>query len=303
MDGVFTAPARLVLWQPAATPPHTKGTLMTAHPQRSHLTFFSLLALSLLGCSSAADGPSIPTAGADGLAVHTNTLKPRLAEDVVLVHGAWADGSCWSEVIALLQRDGFEVRAVQLREQSLADDAALVRHAVESIPRPVVVAGHSYGGFVMSEATNGLDNVEGLVFIAAFAPDLGESIGALTQPYPTPAIANLQVDDQHNSIIEPTAFVRHFASDLPKRDARVLAAVQHPTALAILGAVAGEPGWRTIPSYYQISLNDEVIDPRLQRFFAQRMQAHTIELRASHVSLISRPRPVAELIERAAQGK
>jgi hypothetical protein len=96
--------------------------------------------------------------------------------------------------------------------------------------------------------------------------------------------------------------VRYFASDIPKRDARVLAAVQHPTAFSILLDIAGEPGWRSIPSYYQISLEDEVIDPRLQRFFAERMQARTIELRASHVSLISRPRPVVELIERAAQG-
>jgi len=163
--------------------------------------------------------------------------------------------------------------------------------------------GHSYGGIVMSEASAGSENVVGLVFVAAFAPDVGESIGGLTAPYPTPAIANLQVDDQGNSIIEPSAFVRYFASDLPKRQAQVLAAVQHPTALAILGAVAGEPAWRSIPSYYQVSLDDEVIAPALQQFFARRMQARTIELRASHVSLLSRPRQVTGLIERAARGE
>ncbi|MET0339747.1 MAG: alpha/beta hydrolase [Polyangiales bacterium] len=233
----------------------------------------------------------------------SGALSERVARDVVLVHGAWADGSCWSEVIAQLQRADYEVRAVQLAERSLADDAALVRHAVASIPRPVIVAGHSYGGFVTSEATSGLENVKGLVFVAAFAPERGETIGALTAPHPTPAIANLVVDDQGNSIIEPNAFVRYFASDLPKAQARVLAAVQHPTALAILTSVAGEPGWRSIPSYYQVSLDDEVIAPALQRFFAQRMKAHTIELRASHVSLLSHPQKVAALIELAARGR
>lgn len=108
------------------------------------------------------------------------------------------------------------------------------------------------------------------------------------------------VDDQYNTVIEPEAFVRYFAPDIPTHDARVLAAVQHPTALGILVDTAGEPGWRTIPSYYQISLEDQVIDPSLQRMFAERMDARTIELRASHVSLISRPKQVTRLIESAA---
>lgn len=274
---------------------------MNEQPMFRALGLCGALLFGALGCSTHNGGASI--AGTDDVTAHSDALSARLANDVVLVHGAWADGSCWSQVIELLQRDGFTVRAVQLREQSLADDAALVRHALESIPRPVIVAGHSYGGFVMSEASTGVENVVGLVFIAAFAPDQGESVGALTHPYPTPAIANLQLDDQGNTSIEPNAFVRHFASDLPKRDARVLAAVQHPTAYTILASEAGEPGWRSIPSYYQVSSEDEVIDPRLQRFFAKRMQARTIELRASHVSLISRPRPVADLIVRAALGK
>ncbi|HEY6722622.1 MAG TPA: hypothetical protein VI197_01285, partial [Polyangiaceae bacterium] len=109
--------------------------------------------------------------------------------------------------------------------------------------------------------------------------------------------------DQLNTVIEPQAFVRYFAPDIPTHDARVLAAVQHPTAFGILSEAAGEPGWRTIPSYYQISLEDQVIDPRLQRMFADRMDAHTIELRASHVSLISRPKQVTGLIERAASAR
>jgi pimeloyl-ACP methyl ester carboxylesterase len=271
---------------------------MTKDYALSTLGLLAFLALGSMGCAADADA-----AGAPSDSTTEELRSRRLVNDVVLVHGAWADGSCWSGVIKSLQSDGFTVRAVQLREQSLEDDAALVRHAVGAIPRPVVVAGHSYGGFVMSEASAGTSNVTALVFVAAFAPDTGESIGQLTADYPTPAIANLQLDDQFNTIIEPSAFVRYFASDIPVRDARVLAAVQQPTAYGILGAQAGEPGWRTIRSYYQISLEDQVIDPTLQRFFADRMGAHTIELRASHVSLISRPQAIAGLIERAARAR
>jgi len=231
----------------------------------------------------------------------TANTKDRIANDVLLVHGAWADGSCWAKVAKELFAAGFGVQAVQLREQSLEDDAALVRHAIDSAPRPLIVAGHSYGGFVMSEASAGAKNVPALVFVSAFAPDEGESIGTLAADYPTtPAIENLVVDDQGNSTIEPNAFVRYFAADLPKEEAQVLAAVQHPTAVGILSAVAGEPGWKTIPSYYQVSSEDQVIDPDLQRKFAERIQAETIELKASHVALISQPGPVADLIVRAA---
>lgn len=228
----------------------------------------------------------------------------RLANDVILVHGAWADGSSWSDVIAPLQDAGFTVQAVQLPEQSLVADAALVRHAIEAVPRPVIVAGHSYGGFVMSEATAGVANVVGLVFIAAFAPDEGETIGGLAAGYPpTPAIANLVIDDQGNAIIEPGAFVRYFASDVFAREAHVLAAVQKPTAASILGTPAGVPGWKTIPSFYQVSTNDEVIAPDLLRFFAERMGAETIELESSHVSLISHPTEVAAFIAHAAEAR
>ncbi len=264
----------------------------------------------LLGFGALACGSEMPESGAEGTDEVTSSnaalhrASRRSVNDVLLVHGAWADGSCWSAVIQGLQHHGFSVRAVQLREQSVADDAAIVRHEIEAIGRPLVVAGHSYGGFVSSEATAGASNVVALVFVAAFAPDAGETLYELTSTYPTtPAIANLMVDDQLNTVIEPQAFVRYFAPDIPTHDARVLAAVQHPTAFGILSEAAGEPGWRTIPSYYQISLEDQVIDPRLQRMFADRMDAHTIELRASHVSLISRPKQVTGLIERAASAR
>lgn len=226
------------------------------------------------------------------------------AKDVVLVHGAFADGSSWSGVVKQLQHDGFTVRVVQLREQTIADDAALVRHAIGEIPRPVVVAGHSYGGIVISEAATGAANVVGLVYVAGFALDQGETIQSVTAKYaPAAAMKHLIVDDQKNASLEPGDFVQHFASDVPPDEAKVMESVQHPIALGILGTPAGAPAWKTIPSWYQVSANDEAIDPKLERFFAKRMNAQTIELSASHVSLVSKPGPIAELIERAAAGK
>jgi pimeloyl-ACP methyl ester carboxylesterase len=270
----------------------------------------TVLALILNACASApSDSGTDPAndVGATAQAISEHGKKParrRLANDVVLVHGAWADGSSWSGVIPLLQDGGFTVQAVQLREQSVADDAALVRHAIAGIPRPVVVAGHSYGGYVMSEATAGAANVVGLAFVAAFAPDQGESIAAVSAPYPTPpTLTHLVVDDQGNATIDTEGFVQFFASGVPAPEARVLAAVQHPIAVGTLGTPAGPPGWRTIPSYYQVSLEDQAIDPGLERFFAQRMGATTIELHAGHLSLVSHPRAVAGLIERAAAGR
>ena len=227
---------------------------------------------------------------------------PRPVNDVVLVQGAFADGSTWSRVIAHLQREGFNVMAVQLRLQSVADDVALVRHAISQIPRPVVVAAHSYGGAVISEATTGAPNVAALVFVAAFALDQGESILSVAAGYPTsPAFMHLVIDDQGNATVDPPAFVRYFAPDVPRADARVAAAVQRPTAASVFGTpLAGVPAWKTIPSFYQVSTEDQAIDPDLERFFAQRMGATTIELRSSHVSLISHADAVSELIERAA---
>jgi len=257
-----------------------------------------VLAIVVLAGNAAAEpkGESAsPPAGA-------RTAKvSRAAKDVLLVHGAFADGSSWSGVTKKLQRDGYTVRAVQLREQSLADDAALVRHAISEIPRPIVVVGHSYGGIVISEATTGAANVVGLVYVAAFALDQGESIQGVTAPYPpAPALKHLIVDDQGSATLDPADFVQHFAADVPRDEARALEAAQHPIALSILGTPAKVPGWKTIPSFYQVSTNDEAIDPKLQRFFAKRMGAHTIEIAASHVSLVSKPGAVAELIERAA---
>lgn len=264
------------------------------------LTTTAGLCLALeLGASCALQGGESNELGAQNEALRRND-EPDGVQNVLLVHGAWADGSCWSKVIRELQHSGYNTRAVQLREQNLADDAELVRHAIKQFDGPLVVAGHSYGGFVLSEAATGAENVTALVYIAAFAPDQGETLGALTMGYQTPALASLVIDDLGDAIIEPEAFVRHFAQDLPLRDAQVLAAVQKPTAVGILSAVAGTPAWHGLPSYFQISLDDQVIAPELQRKFAERMKATTLELDASHASLLSRPRAVASFIARAA---
>jgi pimeloyl-ACP methyl ester carboxylesterase len=232
---------------------------------------------------------------------HQRAIRRARAVDVLLVHGAWADGSSWSGVIAELQRRGFDVAAVQLLEQTLGGDTDLVAHAISRSKRPLVVAGHSYGGAVISGATAGAGNVKALVFVAAYAPDAGETLLGLNARYPAAPIGEaLLFDDRGNATVDPAAFPRIFMPDVSLARARVLAAVQKPINAAALQEKAGPPGWRTIPSYYQVSTQDQVINPDLERLFARRMGAHTVELASSHASLISHSRQIAGLIERAA---
>jgi pimeloyl-ACP methyl ester carboxylesterase len=221
--------------------------------------------------------------------------------DIVLVHGAWADGSSWSDVIEQLQRDGYTVRAAQLPLTSLDDDVAVVHRELARIDRPVVLVGHSYGGAVISEAATDAPNVVGLVYVAAYMPDAGETLGALSARFPaTPLMSALEFDTEGNATVEPGGFVRWFAGDLPERQARVLASVQKPIAAAILGTPGGQPAWRDLPSWYVVARDDQAIAPALERFMAARAKSRTIELSASHAVLISRSHAVADLIERAA---
>lgn len=253
----------------------------------------------LLGSGAVATSALLP----DAVPSLARGVMPSAARDVdvLLVHGAFADGSSWSGVIAHLQRRGFEVSAVQLLEQTLHGDVALVRDVIDHSPRQLVVAGHSYGGAVISGATAGAGNVNALVFVAAYAPDEGESALDLNAKFPATAIEqDLVVDDQGNITVQPEAFTQVFAPDVDRRRAQVLAAVQKPINTAALAEKAGPAGWKTIRSFFQVSTRDQVINPQLERFEAQRMNATTIELAASHASLISHPTAIADLIERAA---
>jgi pimeloyl-ACP methyl ester carboxylesterase len=223
--------------------------------------------------------------------------------NVLLVHGAWVDGSSWSQVIPILQRRGHTVVAVQLPLTSLADDVAWTRHVLaERLQGPTVLAGHSYGGAVISGAATGVDNVIGLVFASAFAPDEGESLGGLGSLFsPPPGLAHTQPDSLGFLWFDPAAVPTYFAQDIPVSEARVLAAVQKPIAAKSFTDTAGPPAWKTVPSWFLVSTEDRMINPDLERFMAARIGATTVEVRSSHASPASHPKEVAKLILAAAR--
>jgi pimeloyl-ACP methyl ester carboxylesterase len=225
--------------------------------------------------------------------------------NVLLVHGAWVDGSSWSSVIPILQRHGHTVVAVQLPLTSLADDVAWTRHVLaERLQGPTVLAGHSYGGAVISGAATGVRNAIGLVFAAAFAPDEGETLGGLNTRFPAPpGLAHAQPDSLGFLWFDPAAIPTNFAPDIPLAQARVLAAVQKPIAARSFSDPAGRPAWKTLPSWYLVSTQDRMINPDLERFMAARIGATTVEVRSSHASPASHPRLVADLILAAARAR
>jgi pimeloyl-ACP methyl ester carboxylesterase len=217
--------------------------------------------------------------------------------NIVLVHGAWSDGTGWIKVIPILQAAGHNVIAVQNQMSSLSDDAANTRGVIDSLPGPAVVVGHSYGGAVITSACNGARNVKALVYIAAFAPDEGEAVGALP---PGPGVKYVAPGPNGLLYVDRAKFPQCFAGDLPEAEAAVLAAVQRPVAPAIFGEKMGAPAWKSIRTWYQVSENDEMIPPDLERKFASRAKATTISLASSHASLVSHPKEVSELILAAA---
>ena len=222
--------------------------------------------------------------------------------NIVLVHGAWADGSCWSAVIERLQAAGYNVTAPQFPESSLADDVARLRQVLDRQNGPAIVAGHSYGGQIITALGTDAPNVAGLVYIAAFGLDEGESIGELlAQGPPTPALAHLDIDKQGFAWLPEEDFVNHFAADVDTVQARVMFAVQQPLAASTLDDVMGVPAWKSLPSWYLVAENDDAIPPDAERLFAKRMGATTIEVPSSHVAIVSHPSEVAQLIETAAQ--
>lgn len=224
--------------------------------------------------------------------------RPRV-RNVVLVHGAYADGSSWSSVIARLQAKGLRATAVQNPLTSLADDVAATRRSLALQDGPTVLVGHSWAGTVISEA-GGDPKVSALVYVAARAPDAGEDYAALAAKFPkAPACAGLVEADGFAQLNEE-AFLRYFAPDVEPTQARVLYAVQGRIATTLFGSKTTTAAWKSKPCWYAISKNDQTTAPELQRFLAARMKAKTIELASSHVSLISHPKEIADLILAAA---
>jgi pimeloyl-ACP methyl ester carboxylesterase len=222
--------------------------------------------------------------------------------NVVLVHGAWADGSSWSAVIERLQADGYSVTAPQFPMTRLADDVARLRQVLARQNGPTVVAGHSYGGQIITALGTDAPNVVGLVYIAGFGLDEGESIGALLgQGPPTPALAHLDVDQQGFAWLPEDDFVNHFAADVDPVKARVMFAVQQPLHGSALEEVMGVPAWKSLPSWFLVADGDQAIPPDAQRQFAPRMGATTVEVSTNHVAMVSHPDDVVNLIKRAAE--
>ncbi len=226
-----------------------------------------------------------------------NSTKP----SIVLVHGAFADGTGWQKVIPLLEKKGFTVTAVQNPLKSLVDDVATTKRVIEAQKGDVVLVGHSYGGAVITGAGAGNSKVKALVYVAAFAPDAGEAVGGLIEKYPaTPLGTALAPDSAGFLYIDRAKFREVFAHDVSEPETAIMAATQKPVAASAFGEPSAAPAWKTIPSWYVVATQDRAINPELERFLAKRMGATTAELESSHVPFISKPEEVVKVIEAAA---
>jgi pimeloyl-ACP methyl ester carboxylesterase len=225
---------------------------------------------------------------------------PQGVRNIVLVHGAWADGSCWSGVIALLEAKGFHVVAVQNPLTSLADDIAATKRIIALQDGPVILVGHSYAGVVITEAGND-PKVVGLVYVAAFAPAEGESINSVSKPYPpAPLGSELRPDAQGFVTATPKGIAEDMAQDLSESEQQILTATQGQTAAAVFGATITRAAWKSKPSWAVIAGHDRAIPPELEKDEAAAIKATAITLPANHLVMLSYPREVAELIEQAA---
>lgn len=249
--------------------------------------------------SAAIGGFSIATALTIGAVAQTDSKQ--LAKNVVLVHGAWADGSSWDKVIPLLEAKGLHVMAVQLSLTSLDNDVATVERALALQDGPIVLVGHSYAGAVISVAGND-DKVAGIVFVAAFAPDQGESVFSISQPYPpAPIGTELRPDSQGFLSVTPKGIMEDFAQDVSEREKKLLVATQGPTNVSCFSTnLPVSAAWKSKPDWFVVAAEDRVIPPDLERAEAAAMNATTITLNSSHVVMLSHPKEVADLIEQAA---
>lgn len=224
------------------------------------------------------------------------------ATSIVLVHGGWADGSGWSKQIPILKDAGHKVVAVQLPLHSLSDDVETVKRAVEHIGGPTILVGHSYGGAVITNAGYNNPNVTGLVYIAAFAPDEGQSLSTFVNPANFPK--ELFMPDSGGFIyLNPEIFRENFAQDVDPAEADIMATVQKPFNQSNFAANSGPPAWKQLPTWYQISESDKMIPPGVQHTFAEQMNATTLSLNASHSSYVSYPNEIADFILNATKGK
>lgn len=227
------------------------------------------------------------------------STPPRGVRNIVIVHGAWADGSSWSKVIPLLQAKGLHVVAVQNPLTSLAADVAATKRAIALQDGPVLLVGHSYGGVVITEAGND-PKVVGLVYVAALVPSEGESAASLTKPLPpAPLGSEVRADAEGFLTLTPKGIAEDFAQDLPDDEKQLLTATQGPTAAAVFSATITTAAWRTKPSWYVIASNDRAVPPELQKTEAAAIKATSITVPSSHVPMLSHPKAVADLIEQA----
>jgi pimeloyl-ACP methyl ester carboxylesterase len=224
------------------------------------------------------------------------------ATNIVLVHGAWLDGSSWSDVIPILQNAGHKVIAVQLPLHSLVEDVATVKRAIGFLGGPAILVGHSYGGFVITNAGYNNPNVTGLVYIAAFAPDEGQSLSNFVDPTKFPK--DFLIFDKGGFVyVNPKLFHDSFAHDVNSTEADIMAIVQKPPNFSpMLEEKSGPPAWKQFPTWYQVSENDLLLPPELQHYFSERMNATTLSINSSHMSLLSNPNEVAQLILNATKG-
>ncbi len=223
--------------------------------------------------------------------------------NIVLVHGAWADGSSWNSVIGRLQQAGYHVTAVQLGLTSLDQDVAKTRALLAAQTGPTLLVAHSFGGAVITQLGTDAPHVIGLVYESAFAPDKGETLkGLLSQPPQPPGVSGIHPDRVGDLWIDPDAFVKFFAPDVPAAKARVMAAVQKPIAADVLFSEAafGPPSWRSFPTWYLVTTEDQMLPPDAQRLFAKRMGATVTTVAASHAAMVSQPEAVASFIVKAA---
>jgi pimeloyl-ACP methyl ester carboxylesterase len=250
-----------------------------------HVLGMSLVAASLLTASA--------------LTGDAQTPSPLQIKNIVLVHGAWADGSSWSKIVPLLQARGFHVVCTQNPLTSIADDVAVTNRIIDAQDGPVLLVGHSYGGAIITEAGNN-PKVAGLVYVAAFAPDKGETLAALAKPYgATPAFGEIKPIADGFLLLTPKGVSDDFAQDLSSDEKNTMFATQGATQGAILGTPIKQAAWHSKPSWFVIASNDRTISPEQEAFTAKRMGAKTLTLPTSHVPMFAKPKEVAAFIAEA----